>query len=341
MIKLKNVVIQDFDNNYAEILTDFDRSNFQEEWQENTSWQLKLSVTKTRKNKFTFDLINFESSVLFDNQEFVIKQMNHNFNGMRQTKEVTAVHIMYTMQYDFQYDVISGKKTIAQLLHHIFDKNTLGFTWTTVGTFPSVEQENFGNANLLDLVNEVLNDYFAVIIADKKHLVFYAKSEYGIKTENTIRYNYNTDEFTLDCDTTNLRTEIRGIMSGYFPPVIYRNQEAFERWGLRIAAPVEDERYSDNNSMLIRLERELQYYPAISCSVVMKLPYQVDKGDYVIIVHTELDMKLDVQLVGYIKYPLVKSKPPELTFSNAKKDMINIQRDILKVIKKLKKGASK
>ncbi|MBC1615302.1 hypothetical protein HB904_03835 [Listeria booriae] len=338
---MKNVVIQDFEKNYAEILTDFDRYNFQEEWQENTSWQLKLSVSKTDANQFTFDLINFESTVLFDNQEFVIKQMNHKFNGLRQTKEVTAVHIMYTMQYDFQYDVISGKKTISQLLHHIFDKNTQGFTWSTVGTFPSVEQENFGNSNLLDLVNEVLDDYFAVVIADKKHLTFYSKNSYGAKTENTIRYRYNTDEITLDCDTTNLRTEIRGNMSGYFPPVVYRNKEAFERWGLRIATPVDDERYTDENSMKLRLENELQYYPAISCNVIMKLPYELEKGDYVVIVLHELNMNLDVQLVGYNKYPLALARPPELTLSNSKKDMINIQRDIIKTIKKLKKGASK
>lgn len=73
-----------------------------------------------------------------------------------------------------------------------------------------MEQENFGNGNYLDLINEVLDDYGAIVIPDNKYLRFYPKGAYGKVTEQQIRYKYNTDDVKFDIDTFALKTQIRG-----------------------------------------------------------------------------------------------------------------------------------
>ncbi|MFP9075898.1 phage tail protein, partial [Enterococcus faecalis] len=77
------------------------------------------------------------------------------------------------------------------LLTHVFSAGSRGFTWEVIDPnkkFLTVEQENFGNANYLKLINEILSDYNAVVIPNNKHLTFYPASEYGQQTEEQIRY---------------------------------------------------------------------------------------------------------------------------------------------------------
>lgn len=62
----------------------------------------------------------------------------------------------------------------------------------------------------MKLINEILSDYNAVVIPNNKHLTFYPASEYGQRTEEQIRYKYNTDEVSFDIDTYSLKTQIKG-----------------------------------------------------------------------------------------------------------------------------------
>ncbi|PWS22189.1 hypothetical protein DKP78_19690, partial [Enterococcus faecium] len=74
----------------------------------------------------------------------------------------------------------------------------------------NITQENFGNGNLLKLVQEVLEDYKLVMLADNNRLTFIPSEDYGEHTENEIRYNKHTNEVDFDIDTLSLKTQIRG-----------------------------------------------------------------------------------------------------------------------------------
>lgn len=200
--------------NKKEILTDYDKSTFTENWQENETWEISFTIVKTKFNELAFDLVDYENSVFFNGQEFIVKQMGVSAEGAAITKTVTATHIYYTMQDGFQYDTITGTRSINQLLAHVFKPDNRGFTWNVVDPnkkFLPVEQENFGNGNYLKLVEEILKDYDAIVIPDNKHLTFYPRSEFGDKVQEQIRYKYNTDSVKFDIDTYSLKTQIKGF----------------------------------------------------------------------------------------------------------------------------------
>lgn len=329
---MTNIIIQNYEKTKKEILVDYNKDSFFENWQQNETWEVSLDVTKTEVNSYAFDLVDYENSVLFNGQEFIIKSMTTSGEGAQVTKSITATHVYYTIQDGRQYDTLTGTRSISQLLTHIFSAGNRGFTWEVVDPnkkFLTVEQENFGNANYLKLIEEILSDYDAVVIPDNKHLTFYPRSEFGDKIQEQIRYKYNTDSVKFDIDTYSLKTQIKGFGKKkeddtyYFSPITYTSPES-EKWGIRIQDPVEDERYTVAGNMLERLKRDLQDYPTISGSVTLKWRITPQKGDYVPFIYEPLNIKTYIQIVGLKTYPALPNKPPEITMSNTKKTMTSI-----------------
>lgn len=335
---MKDIFIQDYEKTKKEILTDYDKSTFTENWQENETWEISFTIVKTKFNELAFDLVDYENSVFFNGQEFIVKQMGVSAEGAAITKTVTATHIYYTMQDGFQYDTITGTRSINQLLEHVFKPDSRGFTWNVVDPnkkFLPVEQENFGNGNYLKLVEEILKDYDAIVIPDNKNLTFFPRSEYGKKTEEQIRYKYNTDSVKFDIDTLNLKTQIKGFGKKkeddtyYFTPITYTSKQS-EKWGIRVQSPVSDDRYTVSGNMLERLKTDLQDYPTITGTVTMKWRVEPNKGDYVAFVYEPLGVNTYIQVVGLKTYPAIPNKPPEITLSNTKKTMTAILAEMTK-----------
>lgn len=329
---MKDIFIQDYEKTKKEILTEYDKSTFTENWQENETWEISFTIVKTKFNELAFGLVDYENSVFFNGQEFIVKQMGVSAEGAAITKTVTATHIYYTMQDGFQYDTITGTRSINQLLAHVFKPDNRGFTWNVVDPnkkFLPVEQENFGNGNYLKLVEEILKDYDAIVIPDNKNLTFFPRSEYGKKTEEQIRYKYNTDSVKFDIDTLNLKTQIKGFGKKkeddtyYFTPITYTSKQS-EKWGIRVQSPVSDDRYTVSGNMLERLKQDLQDYPTITGTVTMKWRVEPNKGDYVAFVYEPLGVNTYIQVVGIKTYPALENKPPEITLSNTKKTMTSI-----------------
>lgn len=335
---MKDIFIQDYKKTKKEILTEYDKSTFTENWQENETWEISFTIVKTKFNELAFDLVDYENSVFFNGQEFIVKQMGVSAEGAAITKTVTATHIYYTMQDGFQYDTITGTRSINQLLAHVFKPDNRGFTWNVVDPnkkFLPVEQENFGNGNYLKLVEEILKDYDAIVIPDNKSLTFFPRSEYGKKTEEQIRYKYNTDSVKFDIDTLNLKTQIKGFGKKkeddtyYFTPITYTSKQS-EKWGIRVQSPVSDDRYTVSGNMLERLKTDLQDYPTITGTVTMKWRVEPNKGDYVAFVYEPLGVNTYIQVVGIKTYPAIPNKPPEITLSNTKKTMTAILANLTK-----------
>ncbi len=335
---MTNIIIQNYEKTKKEILVDYNKDSFFENWQQNETWEVSLDVTKTEVNSYAFDLVDYENSVLFNGQEFIIKSMTTSGEGAQVTKSITATHVYYTIQEGRQYNTLTGTRSINQLLSHIFSAGNRGFTWEVVDPnkkFLTVEQENFGNANYLKLIEEILSDYDAVVIPDNKRLTFYPRSEYGEKVEEQIRYKYNTDSVKFDIDTYSLKTQIKGFgkkkedETYYFTPITYTSPES-EKWGIRIQDPVEDERYTVAGNMTERLKTDLQDYPAISGSVTLKWRITPQKGDYVPFIYEPLNIKTYIQIVGIKTYPALPNKPPEITLSNTKKTMTSILANLAK-----------
>lgn len=335
---MKNILIRNYEETKEEILINYDKDSFSVSWQQNETWELSVTVPETKRNQIAFDLIDYENYVVFDGQQYSIKQMRPYASGSQIYKDVVATHVYYTIQDGWQYDTISGKKSINDLLAHIFKAGNRGFSWEVVdpnNVFLKKEQENFGNNNYLNLINEILEDYGAVVIPNNKHLVFYPISEYGNITEQQIRYKYNTDEVSFDIDTYALKTQIKGFGkkkedgSYYFNPVTYTSPES-KKWGIRIQGPIEDERYTIQNNMIEYLKQQLHDYPDVSGSVTLKWAVSLNKGDKVLFVYEPLNISTYIQVVGITNHPAIPNKAPEIVLSNTKKTMTSILANLAK-----------
>ncbi|EME8124854.1 MULTISPECIES: phage tail protein [Enterococcus] len=335
---MKNILIRNYEETKEEILINYDKDSFSVSWQQNETWELSVTVPETKRNQVTFDLIDYENYVVFDGQQYSIKQMRPYASGSQIYKDVVATHVYYTIQDGWQYDTISGTKSINDLLTHIFKAGNRGFSWEVVdpnNVFLKKEQENFGNDNYLNLINEILEDYGAVVIPNNKHLVFYPISEYGNITEQQIRYKYNTDEVSFDIDTYALKTQIKGFGkkkeddSYYFNPVTYTSTLS-QRFGIRIQDPIEDERYKNQNNMLEYLKQQLHDYPDVSGSVTLKWAVSLNKGDKVLFVYEPLNISTYIQVVGITDYPAIPNKAPEIVLSNTKKTITSILANLAK-----------
>jgi hypothetical protein len=335
---LKDIVIRSYDETKEEVLVDYDKDSFSVSWQQNETWEVSFTVPKTKRNAITFDLIDYESYVLFDGQQYAVKQMIPNASGEQIYKNVTATHVYYTIQDGRQYDTVSGTKSINDLLTHIFKAGNRGFSWEVVdpnGVFLKKEQENFGNDNYLNLINQILDDYGAVVVPDNKRLIFYPISEYGKVTEEQIRYKYNTDQVSFDIDTYALKTQIKGFGKKddndkyVFEPIVYTSPQA-DKWGIRIQDPIEDERYTIAKNMTEYLKQQLHDYPDISGSVSLKWSVSLEKGDKVSFIYEPLNINTLIQVVGVTEYPAIPNRAPEIVLSNTKKTMTAILASLTK-----------
>ncbi|EFF27731.1 TPA: hypothetical protein J0T25_002286 [Enterococcus faecium] len=335
---MKNILIRNYEETKEEILINYDKDSFSVSWQQNETWELSVTVPRTKGNQITFDLIDYENYFVFDGQQYSIKQMRPYASGSQIYKDVVATHVYYTIQDGWQYDTISGTKSINDLLTHIFKAGNRGFSWEVVdpnNVFLKKEQENFGNDNYLNLINEILEDYGAVVIPNNKHLVFYPISDYGNITEQQIRYKYNTDEVSFDIDTYALKTQIKGFGkkkeddSYYFNPVTYTSPES-QKWGIRIQDPIEDERYTIQNNMIEYLKQQLHDYPDVSGSVTLKWAVSLNKGDKVLFVYEPLNISTYIQVVGITNHPAIPNKAPEIVLSNTKKTITSILANLAK-----------
>lgn len=329
---MTDLIIRNYEQTQEELLVDYDKHSFFENWQESETWELSLTIRLNERNKVSFDLVAHESSIFYQGQEFIIKQLSDGGEGSSLYKTVVATHVYYSIAEGYQYDIMTGRRTMRQLLAHIFAAGNRGFSWDLVdpnNVLGSRDVENFGDDNYLGLINKLLSDFGAVVVPDKKHLTFYPAGQYGRQTEQQIRYKHNTEDVRFDIDTLSLRTQIKGYGGTddndreYFAPITYTSPEA-TKWGIRIQQPVRDERYQVAANMRERLIRELQDQPAITGVVTLKWAIEINKGDFVPFIYEPLNVNTYIQVVGYKKYPAIPNKPPEIILSNTKKTMTSI-----------------
>lgn len=335
---MKHVEVMNYERTKKNIIEDIDPESFTVQ-DSDEMYSVDFTVVGVRPLKnVSYEMIENESSIIYQGEEFVIKQCKEYAKGSVCAKEVKAVHIMFTIQDCYQYDTISGTKSINECLTHIFKADSKGFKFevrNTNGVISRVEHENFGNDNLLKLIEKVMDDYDVALVRNNKTLIFIPNTYFSNQTNNQIRYLYNTDDVSFDIDTYNLKTQIKGFGkkkddgAWHFEPVTYTSPQ-ISKWGIRIQAPVDDERYTIRSNMLERLKKDLQDYPTVSGSVSMKeLDFEVKRGDLVRFIYEPLNINQWIKVVGVTYYPL-SNKMPVVELDSNKKTMSSYVASLLR-----------
>ena len=206
------LLVRDKTGIYEEILIDIDYNSFSYDYEKNTSRQLSFTVYETLYNKFSFDLLTGDAIIVYLGQDYVIKQCTPRVVGKWQTKDITAVHVSFTVQDHYQYDSKEsvGTYSLDDIMKFAIDGNELGFTYEIIGTFSPQKIENINANDALNIINDIACGTFgAIFYADNKKLLLYSEDEWYREVQQTFRYLYNTNEVSVSEDITNIKTFIK------------------------------------------------------------------------------------------------------------------------------------
>lgn len=200
-----------------------------------------------------YALLEEESIVIVDDQEFRVKQLEEN----RHSKRIVAVHTFFDLADDKQDTIYGGTRTFNEFASFVLNGTEWTFSSAVTG---SRFIENFGEENIIVLLNALCTVYECEYeIRPNKHVHF--APQIGGDNDAQYRYGHNVKALSKKVDTTNLKTYIEGYgADGLF--VRYTSPLASDpRIGIRKANPVRDDRFTQADSMLEHLKRELNDVP--------------------------------------------------------------------------------
>lgn len=206
------LLVRDREGLYEEILIDIDYNGFSYDYAKNTSRQITFTVFQTNYNKFSFDLLSGDAVIVYDGQEFIIKQCTPKVVGALQTKDITAAHISFTVQDHYQYSSkeSSAEYSLDDVMKFAIGGNELGFTYQIIGDFEKKTIESISANDALSLINDIACGTFgAIFYADNKKLYLYSEDEWYREVQQTFRYQYNTNEVSVSEDITPIKTFIK------------------------------------------------------------------------------------------------------------------------------------
>lgn len=173
-----------------------------------STYQVSFTAFLSDDTKVSFDMLQNEALIIFDGQQFVIKQCVEKYVDDLITKDVTAMHIAYEVQYFRQYQVQKGLQnySINDMLQFIFDSPyNHGFNFDVNGSFETISITDWGNASGLDALQKAIDSYGAVWIPDNKLIHVYDKNSYRTITNKQYIWSHNTNDIELSVDSTSIQ----------------------------------------------------------------------------------------------------------------------------------------
>ncbi|WP_125588562.1 prophage endopeptidase tail family protein [Companilactobacillus jidongensis] len=201
--------IRSADGQNEEWLTCLDIGTFNIDKQISETFSLTFTAFQNDYDKISFDLIQKNSIVVFDGQQYVIMQVVGKIVDGFVTKDVTATHIIFGMQDFKQFKVNSGSQsyTLDQALKFVFDSdyNSEGYSYQLIGNFPTVDITDWGNCSGLDAIQKAVDSFGAKWIPDNNVVKIYDSDSYKRQTNKSFRWSHNTNDIELSIDMTSLK----------------------------------------------------------------------------------------------------------------------------------------
>lgn len=276
----------------------------------NSEKTIDVEVIQTEQNKHSFQLIQNQHTLIYKNDEYIIKKYKQRTFGNKTKIECKAIHrIAEDLTDNYIYETISGKKTIKELLQFLLKGTRYTFNLVVTNLPSSVEVENFGDANSFTLLKNLLELIVAEFDCSGTQILI--AKEIGRVTDEQLRYMFNIDEPSKEIDTTSFKTYIRGfgkknedgsyvVKSEYTSPLA-------TVYGIKHADPIRDEKYTNKASLDEAIRRALND----SINISISLTYvelnemgitNISKGDYVWCIIEPFDIDVRIRVVNVEDY---------------------------------------
>lgn len=316
---------------------------------DNGAKSIQATITKENQNEIGYDLIKNKNYLVYDGEVYVIEKVSESVVGNMMRVNVTADHVFYQ---DLKlrnriYTTLTGSKTPEELFYFIFKDSGYKVHYDPTDMPTTVEVENFGNDNLLALLQNLMS----LIGAEFEYIdkdIYVAKT-IGRVLDKQLRYEYNVNNPTKEIDTTNLRTTIKGFSTqnedgSYYYIAEYTSPLA-EVYGTLIADPLYDDRYKSSatlkNACIQALSDTIEVNISLSAAQLAEEDlHDVKKGDWLWLILDPFNIDIRIRVVEVEDYE-DENKVANFTLGTIKKkasdyiaDLKNTQKTVDKVVDK-------
>ncbi|MED4828131.1 phage tail protein [Bacillus atrophaeus] len=292
----------------------------------NNEKTINITGVRTDVNEHAVALLKNDNILEYKSEPFVIKKFIPTPVGESIKIEAIAVHKMFIdLRDNYIYDIQKGVKAYRPdaALEIALAGTGYAYSVDTTGLATSVSIENFGDANSLSLLEDIVEKFGAEFECVQNTI--YVAKEIARVTDNQIRYKLNVQDPQQEIDTSDIKTYIRGFGKGieaeYTSPLA-------SVLGIRHADPVRDDRYTVQGELLDRIKNDL--YDRIDISI--KLTYvellemgvqDIRKGDYVWCILDPFDIDIQLRVIEKEDYS-DKRKSPKYTLGTLTKSSTDI-----------------
>lgn len=313
-----------------------------------------------------FRLIDSESSLFFAGQEFVVKQCVPDFNAQVDTVQITASHVQNEVNRIWQRDIRSGTVTysVQDILAFFFDGNELGFSYEVIGDFETQAIDDLGNCSAKDGLSKITDTWpTATIMGDGRKVKVYSADAWAQNLGNRIDYLHNTTEIQLTYDSNDLVNQVWVIGATvetddssddsttddtehyYFEPHLVTDEDSVARWGIRPGDDIEDDRFTNSDSMDAYAKSQMILDPSLTFDVTLKVNEKPVPGEIRRLEIRKNNFVTNIQVVAFTWYPMDATQATSITLNNTAKTILDYQnsnkKNLDEVIKSNKTNAQK
>ena len=323
-----------------EPLTTVVNSTVQLEWEKNGTYQLSFTAYAGLEDLVAYEMLDVESSVFFDGQEFIIKQSLAEVQDSFTTKQITATHVYNEVSRIRQENVNSGDKTytVDDVLSFYLKDNELGFTWKVIGDFDEQQITDLGGDSAKDCLSKITDTWSnAVVFPDNKVIQVYEQESFRKNLGGRIDYLHDANDIQLTSESTEIVNQVKAIgkekdgsdsdkPSYYFDPFLVTDNDSVQKWGLHPGDDVSDDRFTDEEAMRKYALSQMTAEPSLSISITSEVNQKPIAGEVVRLEIRPMTYVTSVEVVGYTWYPFDNTQPNSITLNNNAKTILDYQR---------------
>ncbi len=314
---------------------------------------IRFEVPDTENNKRVFEYVEDRNLLVFEGQYYILLVNKLNELGF---KDCDAIQVGAELSRQTQEQKITGYLSIEEGLAHIFKGSNFKYI-NQCSLKNQVHFENFGGANRMSMIQNLIKRYDIECIFDNMTVIF--ADRIGKTTDKLYKFGYNVNAIEKTTDDSNCSFSV--LLLGHTPseeegggeqfqyyyesPLKYQMPELIRH---RQAENIEDDKIKDKETALKRCKEAVEDIPIVSITVDHKEASFDDTnepkvGDKAILQHHKYNMDFDVRVVKRRRYPFEQT-PNVYEFSNKRDELVDRTEeqkkwtsDILSVVKKLDK----
>lgn len=212
----KPVLVQAINSSSVDRLMSFLPDSFNIGWQMNSDFQ--LTFTAFNDGTPAFNNLTIESTIKFDDTEYVIKQVTPDHSQGIETVNVTATHIYNEVSRVFQRSVKKGDVdyTPNDILEYFLKGNKFGFSYEVIGTFAKQKVTDLGNCSGKDALSKIVEVWpDSIIYPNGRKIIVYTKDKFFKDNGHRIDYLNSASEVSFEYDSTEIVNQVRAVGPTY------------------------------------------------------------------------------------------------------------------------------